>query len=145
MTYSHDGALITQEFEGCKLTAYADPATKGEPWTIGWGHTGGVKPGDTCTQEEADEWLMMDTLKAAEAVNHLVVVDLTQHQFDALVDFAYNCGIGNFSKSTLLKLVNASDFEGASKEFPKWDMGGGKHLAGLLRRRLAEQKEFLED
>jgi len=144
MNYSKNGLHLTEQFEGCKLTAYPDPGTGGAPWTIGYGHTGPeVHPGLTITQEQAEELLMQDVQKAAAAVNAKVTGDITQEEFDALVDFVFNVGAGNFTASTLLKKVNAGDIHGAAAEFEKWDMAGGKHMAGLLRRRQAEASEFL--
>ena len=140
MEYSHDGLCLTKGFESCRLTAYQD--IKGV-WTIGWGHTGtDVVPGLTITQEQADALLLHDVQNAVNHVNHLVTVDLTQGEFDALVDFAFNCGCGAFAGSTMLKLLNAGDYHGASEQFERWDKAGGKVVAGLLRRRLAEEKEF---
>jgi len=142
--YSKNGLHLTEQFEGCKLTAYPDPATGGAPWTIGYGHTGpDVYLGLTITQEQAEELLMQDTKKAAAAVNAKVTGDITQEEFDALVDFVFNVGAGNFAASTLLKKVNSGDIHGAAAEFEKWDMAAGKHMAGLLRRRHAEAEEFL--
>ena len=144
MEYSKNGAHLTESFEGCKLTAYPDPGTGGAPWTIGYGHTGpDVHPGLTITQEQAEELLMQDTQKAAAAVNAKVTGDITQEEFDALVDFVFNVGAGNFAASTLLKKVNAGEIHGAAAEFEKWDMAAGKHMAGLLRRRHSEAEEFL--
>lgn len=85
---------------------------------------------------------MEDVQSAAFTVNRLVHVPLTQGQFDALTDLVFNIGSGNFSKSTLLKFLNAGNFEAAVKEFPKWDRAGGKENAGLLRRRLSEEELF---
>ena len=142
--YSKNGLHLTEQFEGCKLNAYPDPGTGGAPWTIGYGHTGpDVHPGLTITQEQAEELLMQDTQKAATAVNAKVTGDITQEEFDALVDFVFNVGAGNFAASTLLKKVNAGDIHGAAAEFEKWDMAAGKQMAGLLRRRHAEAEEFL--
>ena len=144
MEYSKNGAKLTEQFEGCKLTAYPDPATGGSPWTIGYGHTGPeVHLGLTITQEQAEELLMEDVKKAAATVNTKVTTDITQEEFDALVDFVFNVGAGNFNASTLLKKVNAGDIQGAANEFLKWDMAAGKHMAGLLKRRHAEAEEFL--
>ena len=86
---------------------------------------------------------MQDTKKAAATVNAKVTSDITQEEFDALVDFVFNVGAGNFAASTLLKKVNAGDIHGAAAEFEKWDMAAGKHMAGLLKRRHAEAEEFL--
>lgn len=139
MQYSKSGVQLTERFEGCKLTAYQDQVGK---WTIGYGHTLNVFAGQTCTQEQAEAWLQEDMAWAVRVVNALVTVPLSQGEFDALVDFTFNLGSGSIQHSTLLKLVNAQQFETAAKEFEKWDMAGGKHVAGLLRRRLAEEQEF---
>ncbi len=140
MKYSKRGLKLTGDFEGCKLTAYMDQAGI---WTIGFGHTHGVHQGMTCTQEQADAWLLEDVQDAVDGVNHLVKVKLAQSQFDAIVDFVYNLGVGNLSKSTLLRLVNKGDFQGAANEFEKWNKAGGIARAGLTRRRLAEKELFL--
>ena len=132
---------LTKQFEGCKLVAYLDSG--GVP-TIGYGHTKGVKMGDKITQEQADKYLKEDMTQAENAVNKLVKVSLSQNQFDACVDFVFNLGEGNFSKSTLLKLINQGKFAEAANEFPKWNLCAGKPLAGLTRRRLAEQSLFLK-
>jgi len=145
MQYSKNGLHLTESFEGVRLTAYPDPGTGGDPWTIGYGHTGpDVYPGLTITQEQAEYFLIKDVQKAEEDVNAKLTVEVTQNEFDALVDFAFNCGCGNLNNSTLLRKVNAGDFEGASHEFEKWDMAAGKHLAGLLRRRQAEELLFMK-
>lgn len=136
-------ALIKQ-FEGCRLQAYPDPATGGAPWTIGYGHTRGVTQGMTCTQQQAENWLMEDLDKVGAMVTDLLKVPVTQREFDALCSFAYNAGIGNLAKSTMLKLINQCEYAQAAKEFPKWDRGGGKEIAGLLRRRKAEEAVFEE-
>ena len=141
MLYSKDGLHLTESFESCRLTAYPD--SKGVP-TIGWGHTRWVHLGDNCTQAQADAWLMEDVQHAVDAVNRLVKVPLTQGQFDACVDFTFNAGEGNFANSTLLRLLNSSDYAGADAEFARWDMSGGAHIAGLARRRAAEAGEFNE-
>jgi len=144
--YSKDGLHLTEGFEGVRLAAYPDPATGGDPWTIGYGHTGPeVHSGMTITQEQAENYLMQDVAKAAADVNSKVTVEITQNEFDALVDFAFNCGCGNLNNSTLLKKLNAGDHEGAAHEFEKWDMAAGHHMAGLLRRRQAEELLFLKD
>jgi lysozyme len=139
MTYSEDGLHLTEQFEGCKLAAYPDSV--GVP-TIGYGHTRNVSLGMTCTQEQAEQWLQEDIQSAADAVNRLVTVELTQQEFDALVDFTFNLGAGNLQSSTLLRLLNSGDYTGAAGEFDKWDRAGGQVLAGLLRRRQAEADMF---
>lgn len=139
MQYSGNGLALTESFEGCKLTAYQDP--KGV-WTNGYGNTHGVVPGSTITQAQADADLQANLFIAICVVNRSVTIKLTQGEFDALVDFVFNVGPGNFVGSTLLKLLNAGDFHHAALEFDKWDRCNGKVLAGLLRRRQAEEDEF---
>jgi lysozyme len=139
MNYSKSGLQLTERFEGCKLSAYQD--SKGV-WTIGYGHTLGVKPGMTVTQGDAELWLQVDVKIAERTVNRLVRVTLTQPEFDALVDFEFNTG--HLMGSTLLRLLNAGDFAGAAAQFERWDHAGGVELAGLLRRRQAEAEEFCD-
>lgn len=131
---------LTKPFEGCKLTAYRCPAGI---LTIGYGHTSAagapeVKEGMTITQEDANRILAADMVKFERDVDSLVKVELTQHQFDVLVDFCYNAGKGNLASSTLLKCVNAKQFDRIPTELQKWTRGGGKVLPGLVRRRNAE-------
>jgi lysozyme len=141
MQYSKQGLQLTESFESCRLTAYPD--IKGI-WTIGWGHTGPeVVEGLVWTQDQADSQLVIDLQRAENMVNNNVTVDLTQGQFDALVDFAFNLGTNAEKGSTLLKLVNENDTPDAAKEFEKWDHASGVVVAGLLRRRLAEKQEFI--
>ena len=140
MIYSKSGLELTEQFEGCRLTAYRD---QGGVLTIGYGHTHGVQEGDTCTQEQAEAGLASDIAWASLAVNRLVSVPLNQAEYDALTDFVFNVGSGNFSTSTLLAKLNAGDFIGAAAEFDRWDKAGGQVVAGLLRRRQAETDEFL--
>lgn len=139
MIYSANGRALTEEMEGLRTTAYKDSVGV---WTIGYGHTNGVTAGMTCTQEQADVWLAEDIQGAAYVVNKVVTAPLNQNQFDALVDFVFNLGSGNFQNSTLLKLLNKGDYAGASNEFPKWNHAGGVVLSGLTKRRLAEQTLF---
>ena len=138
-TLSANGVKLIQSFESCKLTAYPDQ--RGIP-TIGWGHTAGVKLGDTCSQAQADSWFLDDTHWASLEVIRTVDVSITQNQFDALVSFVFNVGAGNWTSSTLRRLVNGRSPE-AAQEFVKWDHVSGVPDAGLLRRRQAEQALFL--
>lgn len=139
MKYSDNGYKLTKEFEGCRLLAYADG---GGVWTIGHGHTKGVKKGDLITAEGAQRFLEFDVMDAVDAVNKLVKVQLTQNEFDALVDFVFNLGVGAFSTSTLLRKLNKGDFEGAVNEFLRWDHDNGKVVAGLTRRCKARKDLF---
>lgn len=137
--YSEEGYALTKGFEGLRLKAYQD---QGGVWTIGYGHTRGVKPGDTCTQEQADAWLHEDVTGAVACVQRLVKVPLAQEQFDALVDFAFNLGCGSLAGSTLLRCVNAGQFEQAALEFLRWNRVGKVEIEGLARRRKAEAERF---
>ena len=143
MTPSDECYDLIEHFEGCELKAYPDPATGGDPWTIGYGHTGPeVHPGMVITQAEADALLRQDAEKVAKQVAPMVHVPLSQQEFDALVCLVFNVGIGNFAKSTLLKKLNAGDYDGAANELPKWNKAEGKVMAGLTRRREAERELF---
>lgn len=144
MTPSEACYDLIKRFEGCKLTAYPDPATGGDPWTIGVGHTGPeVRPGMTISQAIADAYLVKDAEHAADAVRRLVTVPLKQQQFDALVSLVFNIGSGAFGKSTLLRKLNSGDYLDASLEILRWDKAANKVMPGLTRRRAAEQSLFL--
>lgn len=135
------GVALIRHFETCRLVGYLCPA--GIP-TIGWGHTAPwVRVGDRITQERADADLQQDLENVEYQVFKAVNVHLTQGQFDALVSFTFNLGIGNLKSSTLLKKLNAGDFDGAAAEFPKWNHSNGQVLDGLTKRRKAEQQLFL--
>ena len=140
--FEYTGLKLTEEFEGCRLTPYRDIVGV---WTDGYGNTHGVVPGFDITQEKADADLLRNVQWAVDCVNAHVETEITQNEFDALVDFTFNVGGGAFARSTLLKKLNAGDHAGAAAEFEKWDMAGGKHVAGLLRRRVAERKLFNQE
>jgi lysozyme len=141
LVYSNYGNTLTKGFEQCRLTAYWDAF--GKVWTIGWGHTGpDVFEGLVWTQDQADIALAYDEQSAVNAVNNYVTVILTQHEFDALVDFTYNAGAGNLEHSTMLAKLNAGDYAGAAQQLLLWDHSGGQVLAGLLKRRTEEMNEF---
>jgi lysozyme len=140
MTYSKTGLALTESFEGCKLTAYQD--IKGV-WTIGYGHTGPeVHAGMTITAAQAEGLLIDDIQLASHCVNTAITVDLTQSEFDALVDFVFNLGCAAFCGSTMRRLINEGDTIEAAAQFDNWDHVKGKVVAGLLRRRQAETNEF---
>lgn len=140
MRISDTGIALIKKFEGYSLTAYRCPAGV---WTIGYGHTGGVKKGDYITREQAEKLLREDLRAFERGVRSRLTVDVNQNQFDALVSFAYNVGVIALSKSTLLRKLNSGDFEGAAAEFPRWNKASGKVLKGLVKRRKAEQDLFL--
>jgi len=138
------GLALIRKFEGCRLHAYPDPATRGEPWTIGYGHTGkDVAPNSTITVEEANQLLIQDISRVAAAVDLECRVPLSENQFAAVCCLVYNIGIGAFQKSTLLRLLNESRIREAADQFPRWNQAGGKPMLGLTRRRAAEKALFL--
>ena len=147
MNVSEKCLALIREFEGFRSKPYLCPA--GVP-TIGYGSTR-YEDGTPVTLndepiDQARANAIMRTTLAREyepAVQRYVKVPLTQGQYDALVDFAYNAGAKNLLQSTLLKKLNSKNYAGASKEFEKWVYGGGKVLPGLVRRRKAEQALFL--
>jgi lysozyme len=141
MTYDEKGLTLTEGYEGLRLTSYQDSVGV---WTIGYGHTGtDVGPGMTITQAEAKALLAADIQTAVNCVNNAVNVALTQDQFDALVDFVYNVGCANFRKSTLLKNINAGQFQTAADQLLIWNKANGHILAGLVSRRTGERALFL--
>lgn len=141
MKLSKAGLELIKHFEGCKLTAYRCPAGV---LTIGYGSTGvHVKPGMTISQQEAEQMLLGDLARFVVGVSEVVRADMTQGQFDALVSFAFNLGLGALRGSTLLAKFKAGDVAGAAKEFHRWNRAGGKVLDGLTKRREAERALFL--
>lgn len=143
MRLSKTGFDLIKHFEGLRLKAYLCPA---KVWTIGYGTTGvaEARPGVVITQARAEELLQEDVAKFERQIWALVKdVVVSQHQFDALVTFAYNIGIGAFKTSTLLKKLLQKDYTGASQEFLRWTKAKGKVLPGLVVRRRAEHLLFL--
>lgn len=141
MVLSPTGEKLIKGFESLALVAYQD---QGGIWTCGWGHTGkDVVEGTTCDEALAETWFQMDTAAAVAAVNYTVHVPINQTEFDALVSFTFNVGVGNEAHATLITYVNQSNFAAAAAEFPKWDHIKGVPNAGLLSRREAEQALFL--
>lgn len=134
------GRAIIKAAEGLELSSYLCPA---KVWTIGYGCTTDVRPGQTISESEAEERLTRDLENAERCVNNALSVDLTDNQFSALVSFVFNLGCGAFKGSTLFKRLQAGDIPGAAKEFEKWNKGGGKVLPGLVTRRKAEMDLFL--
>ena len=140
LSYSEDGLLLTEKSEGVSLSSYQD---SGGVLTIGYGHTGpDVGPDLTITQDQAQRFLSQDLLSAEQTVNQFVEVPLDQEEFNALVDFVFNVGQQNFVTSTLLRLLNNGDFQGAAQQLPRWDKCNGEVLNGLLERRHAEENMF---
>ena len=135
MKCSQEGLALIKKFEGCRLKAYRCSANV---LTIGYGHTGGVKEDDIITQPEADKLLENDIAKFEEYVSDNVIVELKQYQFDALVAWTFNLGVGNLRSSTMLKKLNESDYDSVPSEMKRWNKAAGKTLDGLIRRRKAE-------
>ena len=135
--------LITKlkRFEACATTAYRDAAGV---WTIGYGHTKGVKKGDRITAYQAEQFLKEDIAEYEQAAN-MVKRIATQGQFDAIVDFMYNCGIANFNSSTLKRYIESGRKTWEIQEqFLRWVNSGGKKLGGLVTRRIWEANRWAE-
>jgi lysozyme len=140
MITSDKGRALIKAHEGKRLVAYRCPAGV---WTIGYGHTSAagapeVKPGMRISQIEADAILARDLEAFEKGVRSLVKGPLTQGQFDALVSFTFNVGLGALKRSTLLKRLNAGQHKAVPAELMKWTRAGGRELPGLVRRRRDE-------
>lgn len=152
MNISQKGLDLIMRFEGLRLEAYAATADEKKRgiWTIGYGSTSWpngtpVKKGDKLKDKEEAQELLMETVQPrVEAVNQLVEVPLSQNQFDALVSFVFNVGVGAFRGSTLRRLLNNEDYIAAAGQFQRWNKQSGKILAGLTNRRRAEQDLFMK-
>jgi lysozyme len=139
MKISEEGISLIKKFEGCKLEAYLDAV---DVPTIAYGRTKDVKIGDICTQQQAEDWLEEELVEYAGYVEKAVTVPLEQNQFDALVSWTYNLGPSNLNRSTALKLLNMSEYDGVPAQLKRWNKAGGKVLDGLVRRREAEAEMF---
>lgn len=138
MKTSAAGINLVKRFEGLELASYLCPAGK---WTIGFGHTSAageprVVAGMRITESEADEILRRDLVSYEREVRNLVKVPLAQNQFDALVSWHFNTGA--LAKSTLLKRLNAKEYDRVPAELMRWTRANGRELPGLVRRRRAE-------
>ena len=139
MNIGTKGLDLIKFFEGIELNAYKCAAGV---WTIGYGHTKGVKEGDSISEEQANEMLAEELKEYENYINTLVTVELNQDQFDAMVSWVYNLGGGNLKASTLLKVLNAGDYDGVPAQMMRWNKAGGKVLEGLTKRRQAEADLF---
>lgn len=143
MKTSNNGKSILKNYEGLRLIAYQCQACV---WTIGWGHTNGVKKGDQITITQAEHLLDDDLIYYENHINKVVRVALNQNQFDALICLIFNIGITAFTNSTLLRKLNAGDYSGASNQFLLWDkitINGVKQVSpGLAHRRQSEKMLF---
>lgn len=143
---SKAGIHLITSFEDLKLDAYDDGTGT---WTIGFGTTVypegiRVKQGDYCTVAQAKSFFQHDLRRFQSTINSAVQVTLSQNQFDALVSLSYNIGQNAFKNSTLLKYLNAGDYQAAAEQFLVWNKGGGQILKGLVRRREVERALFLK-
>ena len=139
MKISEEGKALIKKFEGCELDSYV---CSGGVWTIGYGHTAGVKQGDKINQDEADHLLTEDLEEFEGYVNNAVEVALDQNQFDALVAWTFNLGPSNLKSSTMLEVLNEEKYSKVPSEMKRWNKAGGKVLEGLIRRREAEALLF---
>ena len=139
MKISAEGLALIKKFEGCELEAYQDAVGV---WTIGYGHIKGVKEGMTITKQQAEEMLEEELVEYENYVKEAVKYQLDQCMFDALVSWTYNLGPSNLNSSTLLKVLNAGDYDGVPEQIKRWNKAGGKVLTGLVRRREAEALLF---
>lgn len=135
------GLSLLKSFEGLELQAYLDPVGV---WTIGYGTTSGVYPGMTISRTQAETLLKNDLQRFETSVTEAVTRPITDNQFSALVSFTYNVGSGAFANSTLLRLLNQGDIQGAANQFLVWVYAGRMVLPGLARRRRAERLLFLK-
>ena len=147
MKLNKEGADLIKSFEGCKLKSYQCSAKK---WTIGYGNTffedgTPVVAGNAISQQKAEDLFEIIANDFSAKVAKLVPSHITPNQFGSLVSFAYNCGVVNLQKSTLLKKVNANHNDPSIRaEFMKWNKAGGNVLAGLTRRREAEANLYFK-
>ncbi len=142
MKASVDAYELIKQFEGLRLEAYLCPAGI---WTIGYGHTSGVSPNSFITIQEADEYLHRDVAAIEMQLNKLNL-SLRQCQWDAIVSFVFNVGIGNFKASTLLAKIRINpDDNSIIDEFLRWVYANGKVMRGLQKRRLTEMKLYFSE
>ena len=139
MIISKNGLDLIKHFESLQLKAYKCSANV---WTIGYGHTKNVKEGDRISQDQANCFLMQDLYSVERAIVRLVKVKLNLNQFDALCSLIFNIGISAFNKSTLLAKLNTGDYVGAAEQFRRWNKVNNVVMAGLVRRRQAEEDLF---
>lgn len=146
MTALDHAMSLVKKWEGLRLTAYPDPASGGDPWTIGYGSTGpDVKPGVTWTQAQAEHRLSDDLTRFMVGVRAAVKHPATPAQLGAMTSLAYNIGLGAFRASALLRTFNEGDIKGAAAQFPRWNRAAGRVMTGLSNRRADEQRVFLSE
>lgn len=142
MKASKEGIDLIKSCESLRLTAYQDSVGV---WTIGWGHTLRVQPGQIITQGMAEVFLDEDLEEVFACIERKVTGPLNQFQFDALCSFIFNLGCGKFEASTLRRLINEGNYAGAAEQFKRWNHAGGEVLEGLTKRREAEATLFCRE
>lgn len=133
-------AVFVGGWEGLQTMAYPDPASKGPPWTICYGHTAGVKPGDRKSVEECKRLLMVELGEYAAGVEHCIKVSIPDTRLIALTSFAYNVGVGGACKSSVVRLINQGKTREGCDALMRWNKAAGITFRGLTRRRDAERK-----
>lgn len=141
MRVSNEGVNFIKRWEGFRSEAYVCPAGV---WTIGYGHTHTAKEGMCVTELQADYMLRRDLDYFGTKVASALKIQVNQEQFDALVSFAYNVGVGAYQTSTLLEKLNQGNFHAAAQEFDRWVHAKSKVLPGLVNRRKEEKEMFLK-
>lgn len=149
MKCSIKGREMIKSFEALRLKAYHGKCDRAGVYTIGWGHTRGVKPGDVITREKAEELFNADLEPVERTLNADLVTGrprplVNQDQFDALCSFVFNVGSGRYLDSTLRRKIKQCDIMGAAGEFKRWIYSDHKIAPGLIPRRDAERRLFLQ-
>lgn len=138
------GLSLIKSFEGCRLEAYLDTLANPPVWTVGWGQTGPhITKGTVWTQSRADDEFARTVRGVAAAVLARCAVTPNANQIAAMTSLAYNIGMSNFSRSSVLRLHNAGEFAASAAAFGMWNKAGGRVRAGLTRRRAAEAALYL--
>jgi lysozyme len=144
MSANQVATILIHKWEGCKLTAYPDPATGGDPWTIGYGATGpNIHEGTVWTQAQADTDLTNRLTALISKMASYIHVPVTDNQLGAMASLAYNIGFTAWSQSTLLRELNSGDIQSAANQFLMWNRAAGKVMTGLENRRKDERATFL--
>lgn len=141
MTPSRELVDFVAGWEGFEPKAYRDG---GGVWTLGYGRTLGVGPGDTCTMAQAKEWLLADLARHWEGLAKYLTREPSQQQADALLSLAYNCGVAAVGPSGTVARFNAGKDQECADRFLFWDLDNGVHVPGLLKRRKAERAIYLD-
>lgn len=144
MSANQVATALIHKWEGCKLTAYPDPASGGDPWTIGYGATGpAIHEGVTWTQAQADTDLSNRLTTLISKMSSYIHMPVNDDQLGAMASLAYNIGFTAWSQSTLLREFNSGDIQAAANQFLVWNRAAGQVMTGLENRRKDERAAFL--